>query len=130
MRPKLDRFQPYAFTLLRIMAGFLFSLHGVQKLFGLLGARMTPPPFTLLWTAGVLEAIGGALVIAGLFTRPVAFVLSGEMAAAYFRSHAPRGFWPIMNAGELAALYSFVFLYFVFAGAGPWSLDRLLRKRS
>jgi putative oxidoreductase len=81
--------------------------------------------FSLIGLAGVLELFGGALLLVGLFTRPVAFILSGEMAFAYFMAHAPRGFWPILNGGELAALYSFVFLYLAAAGGGPWSLDRL-----
>jgi putative oxidoreductase len=84
---------------------------------------------SLLGVGGILEAVGGILILAGLFTRCVAFVLCGEMAFAYLTRHAPRGFWPITNGGELAVLYSFIFLFLVFAGAGPWSLDRFLRKR-
>jgi putative oxidoreductase len=80
--------------------------------------------------AGVLETFGGILLLAGLFTRPVAFVLCGEMAVAYFRAHAPRGFWPIANGGELAVLYCFIFLYLAVAGAGPVSLDRIIWKKS
>jgi putative oxidoreductase len=84
---------------------------------------------SLSGAAGVIEVFGGALLLAGLFTRPVAFVLSGQMAAAYFLRHASRDFWPILNGGELAALYSFLFLYFAAAGGGPWSLDALMRGR-
>ena len=121
--------EPHLRSALRIAAGFLFSLHGVQKLFGWLGGR-TADAFSLFWAAGVLETFGGLLILVGLGTRPVAFLLSGEMAVAYFMNHAPRGFWPIVNGGELAALYGFLFLYFFVAGPGPWSLDRLFRKGS
>ena len=79
--------------------------------------------------AGVLECFGGLLIALGLFTRPVAFLLCGEMAVAYFKQHLPRGVWPINNSGELAVLYCFIFLYLVSAGAGPWSLDRLIRRK-
>lgn len=125
----LGSLQPHLLSLLRIVAAFTFSLHGVQKLFGWLGGRGTAA-FTLPWTDGVLETFGGLLLLLGLGTRPVAFLLSGEMAVAYFMNHAPRGFWPIRNGGELAALYCFLFLYLWAAGPGPWSLDRLVRKGS
>ena len=85
---------------------------------------------SLMWTAAVLETAGGLLLVLGLFTRPVAFLLCGEMAVAYFRQHSPRGFWPILNGGELAVLYCFIFLYLAIAGAGPVSLDRLIREKS
>ena len=113
------------------MAGLLFMAHGTQNLFGFPAGpkpRRTLPLTSLMGFAGVLEFVGGLLLLLGLFTRPVAFVLSGMMAVAYFMRHAGRGFWPATNGGELAALYCFVFLYFVFAGGGPWSLDRLLRR--
>ncbi len=107
-------------------------LHGLQKFgaFGGIGghgARVTA--FTIFWFAAVLEGIGGSLLILGLFTRPVAFILCGEMAVAYFRAHAPRGFWPVTNGGELAVLYCFLFLYLATAGGGPVSIDRLIDKR-
>ncbi|MBI1789493.1 MAG: DoxX family protein [Acidobacteria bacterium] len=125
--------QSLGLSLLRMVAGFTFSLHGAQKVFGVFGGMggkgATAAVFTQIWTAGVLEAAGGALILLGLCTRPVAFVVCGEMAVAYFRAHAPRGFWPILNGGELAALYCFIFLYLVVAGAGPLSLDRLIRKK-
>lgn len=128
---KTASLQPYFLFLLRIVAGFTFSLHGVQKLFGLLGGMggtgAKAQFFTVIWFAGFLEAVGGALILLGLFTRPVAFLLSGQMAVAYFWGHFPKGFWPILNSGELAALYSFIFLYLFAAGAGPWSLDHLFR---
>ena len=120
-------------TALRVVAGLLFMQHGVQKLFGLL----LPPdqPFTgmpeamsLMWTAGVLEVFGGALMVLGLFTRVVAFLLSGMMAVAYFMVHAKQGPWPILNQGELAVLYCFVWLAFAGAGAGPYSLDALIAR--
>lgn len=130
---KIASFQPYALSLLRIIAGFGFCLHGFQKIFGVLGgAGGSGQPAQLLsqaWVAGILELVGGLLILVGLFTAPVAFILSGQMAVAYFQAHAPRGFWPIENRGELAMLYSFLFLYLFTAGPGPWSLDRLLRKK-
>lgn len=120
-------------SVLRIVAGFTFSFHGFQKLFGLFGGMggtgATAQLFTLPWVAGVLELTGGALLLLGLFTRPVAFILSGEMAVGYFMFHFPRGFLPIQNGGELAVLYCFVFLYLSVAGAGPLSADALFRKK-
>jgi putative oxidoreductase len=128
---------PRALSVLRIVAGFLFMQHGLQKVFGILmppaapGAPPRPPfdPLSTMGIGGLLELVGGALLIVGLFTRPVAFVLSGLMAVAYFGWHSPAGFWPIVNRGELAALYSFVFLYLAFAGGGPWGLDAALGGR-
>lgn len=117
-------FESYAHALLRIVAGFTFSMHGLQKLFGLLGGHRVQL-LSLLGLAGVLESVGGLLILLGLFTRPVAFVLCGEMAVAYFKTHNPRGFWPATNGGELAVLYCFIFLLLMAAGAGPLSLDRL-----
>ena len=119
-------------SILRIVTGFLFMQHGAQKLFGVL---VVPPKgavelFSLLGLAGVLEFFGGLFILLGLFTRPVAFILSGLMAVAYFMAHAPKGFWPVLNKGELAVLYCFVFLYLAAAGGGPWSLDHLRGKRS
>jgi putative oxidoreductase len=121
---------PHLLSILRIITAFLFMQHGAQKIFGLLGgSRGGPPSFpTLPWIAGVLEFFGGLLILIGLFTRPVAFILSGLMAVAYFKAHAPREFWPLLNGGELAALYSFVFLYLSAAGGGPWSLDSIWRR--
>jgi putative oxidoreductase len=116
-----------AINLLRIVAGFLFWQHGVQKLFGVLGRDAPVEFFSLPGLAGVLETVGGALLVLGIFTRPVAFILSGEMAWAYFSAHAPNGFWPIMNRGELAALYSFLFLYLAARGGGAFSVDGLLK---
>ena len=114
------------------MAAFTYSLHGWQKFFGVFGGigGGRPSLSSPLGVAGILETFGGALLILGLFTRPVAFLLSGEMAVGYFRTHAPRGFWPLVNGGELAVFYCFMFLWLSAAGAGPWSLDRLLRRKN
>lgn len=131
------KWMPRVLSVLRIIAAFLIMQHGAQKVFGVL--TPTPPPgapsshgtfslFSLTGVAGVLELFGGLLLFLGLFTRPVAFILSGLLAVAYFMAHAPGGFWPILNRGELAALYSFVFLFLSVAGGGEWSLDRLLRR--
>ena len=116
---------PYALAALRIMAALMFLAHGTQKLFSFPNAfPMGGPPamFTLLWFAAIIELVGGILVAIGLFTRPAAFVMSGMSAVAYFYAHAPRAFYPIMNGGELAALYCFVFLYIAAAGPGRFSL--------
>lgn len=125
--------EPYARSVLRLVVGFTFSEHGLQKLVGLFGGMggggARAHPFSLLWAAGCLEAGGGLLILLGLFTTPVAFILCGEMAVAYFRAHFPRGFFPIRNGGELAVLYCFIFLYLMLAGPGPLSLDRILRKK-
>ena len=122
---------PKLLSVLRIVAAFLFMQVGSAKLFAFPAAIMptggTAPLGSLPWFAGVLEVFGGALLLVGLFTRPVAFLLSGEMAVAYFYGHAPQGFWPVLNMGTDAALYAFLFLYFSAAGAGPWSLDALVR---
>jgi putative oxidoreductase len=120
----LDAWAPRLLGALRIVTGFLFMMHGMQKLLGFPAPfPMALPAFSLLWFAGVLELVGGALVLVGLFTRPVAFVLSGEMAFAYFLEHAPASFWPVLNGGDPAILYCFIFLYLVAAGAGSWSVD-------
>lgn len=128
----MRRFEPYGRSILRIITGFLFSLHGLQKvtgMFGGMGGNGASAAFgSLLWVAGVLELVGGLAILLGLFTRPVAFLLCGEMAVAYFRSHAPRGVWPIANGGELAVLYCFIYLYLFTAGPGPLSVDRLVRR--
>ena len=120
--------EAYAYSALRIVTGFLFLFHGLQKLFGMFGGR-TVELLSLRGVAGVIELVGGTLVMLGMFTSPVAFICSGQMAFAYFISHHPQNVWPIMNRGELAALYCFVFLYIAARGAGPLSLDRLLWKR-
>ena len=121
------RLAPYLQSLLRIVAAFLFIQFGTAKLFAFPAAVMpgggTAPLASLPGIAGALEAFGGALLLVGLFTRPVAFLLCGEMAVAYFIGHAPKGFWPVLNQGHPAILFCFVWLYLSAAGAGPWSLD-------
>ena len=118
-------------SLLRIVAAFLFMAHGTQKLFGWPATepQQTVELFSLPGLAGVLETFGGLLLLLGLFTRPVAFVLAGEMAFAYFMAHAPRGFWPILNRGEVPVLLCFLFLYLAAAGGGAWSLDAARQSR-
>ncbi|MFL6282190.1 MAG: DoxX family protein [Pyrinomonadaceae bacterium] len=117
-------------SVLRIVTGFLLIAHGAQKLFGFLAPPGMPAATlgSLMWVAGVLEFFGGLLFLIGLFTRPVAFILSGLLAVAYFTAHAPGGFWPLQNKGELAVLYCFVFLFFAVAGGGEWAVDRLIRR--
>jgi putative oxidoreductase len=112
---------------LRIVAAFIFLMHGTQKLFAYPGGARAPL-MSLLGAAGAIELVGGSLLLLGLFTRPVAFVLAAEMAVAYFRTHAPRGGWPILNGGELAVLFCFLWLFFWAAGPGPLSLDALRRR--
>jgi putative oxidoreductase len=118
-----------ALDIVRVLMGFLFFCYGLRKMFGLLGED--PEPFlSLQWYAGVIELFGGAAIMAGLFTRPVAFLCSGEMAFAYFINHNPRGFFPIQNGGERAALFCFYFLFLSAVGAGKWSLDARLGRRA
>jgi putative oxidoreductase len=124
------RWAPYLRSVLRIVAAFSFMTHGTQKLFAVPSAQPQEAVSlaSLAGLAGVLETFGGLLLLIGLFTRPVAFLLSGEMAVAYFLRHAPLGFWPIVNRGEVAALFCFVWLYLAAAGPGPWSLDARWRR--
>lgn len=131
----MTRFRDVTVALLRIVAGLLFMQHGLQKLFGWLGGfggqpGATAELFSLMGLAGVLETVGGLLILLGLFTRPVAFVLAGEMAVAYFMAHAPNGIWPIQNGGEPAALFAFIFLFFSANGAGPFSIDQMIGGRT
>lgn len=129
MESILNTWRPRVLSILRIVAAFLFMQHGTQKMFGFPAPqRQEFDLFSLAGVAGTLEVFGGFLVLVGLFTRPVAFLLSGLMAFAYFIAHAPQSFWPILNGGELAALWSFLFLYLSFAGGGEWSLDRIRAK--
>ena len=115
---------PRMLSVLRIMTGLLFLEHGTQKLLGF-PPRANPGPalLSLIGVQGILELVGGLLILIGLFTRPVAFILAGDMAVAYFMAHAPRGFFPTLNGGQLAILFSFVFLYLFVAGGGVWSVD-------
>jgi len=125
----INRLAPRVLSILRIIVALLFLEHGSSKLFGF-PSPMTPPPlWTMEWFSGVIEFAGGALLTLGLFTRPAALIMSGEMAIGYFMFHAPRSFFPALNGGDPAILYGFVFLYLVFAGAGPWSLDALWSRR-
>ena len=116
------RLAPWFYVLLRVMAGLAFAEHGAQKLFGVLGGRAVSLA-TQYGIAGIIEFVGGIMIALGLFTAPVAFVASGQMAWAYFQQHLPRGFWPIQNGGELAVLYCFIFLYISAIGSGKFSLD-------
>lgn len=131
---KWSAWSPQLLSVLRIAAAFMFMLAGTSKLFafpvgmppnGATAAVMTQP-----WIGGVLEVLGGGLLLFGLFTRPVAFLLAGEMAVAYFQFHQPKAFWPTVNGGVSAALYCFIWLYISAAGAGPWSLDAARRRKA
>jgi putative oxidoreductase len=120
-----EKWSPYFLCLLRVVIALLILQHGGQKVFGYPQSRLaTPPLFSLAGISGLLELVGGLLLLLGLFTRPAAFILSGEMAVAYFMVHFPLARWPIHNHGELAVIYCFVFLYLAAAGPGPLSLDR------
>ena len=123
-----DRFAPCVLSILRIMSALLLLQHGFSKFFAWPMVMKQPAMFSLFWWAGMIEIVGGVLLLLGLFTRPVAFILSGELAFAYFIGHAPKGFFPLLNSGEPAVLFCFVFLYLAFAGGGPWSIDALLRR--
>ena len=121
-------YAPTVLSLVRIAVALLFFEHGSSRMIRF-PTQALEPLFSLHWFAGAIEFAGGALVALGLFTRAAAFIMSGEMAFAYFLSHAPHGFYPIINRGDAAILYCFVVLYLVFAGAGPWSLDDLWRRQ-
>lgn len=123
----MTTWQSRALGLLRIVVGFTFTCHGVQKLLGLFGGLggHAAHPGSLPWFGGLIETIGGVLIFLGLFTRPVAFILSGEMAVAYFLVHAPRGILPLRNGGELAVVYCFLFLFLATAGGGAFSVDAM-----
>jgi putative oxidoreductase len=123
----MERYSEAAYALLRVVAGLLFLCHGLQKVFGVLGGHKVTEGLLLL--GGWIELVGGALVALGLFAVPAAIIASGEMAAAYFKSHAPQSFWPIENKGELAVLYCFLFLFIALRGAGPFSLAAMIRRR-
>ncbi len=121
---KLSRYQPYALAALRIITALLFIEHGTQKLFGFPASQMEGSLPTLLLVAALLELVGGILILVGLFTRPVAFLLSGQMAVAYFMAHAPKSVFPALNGGDAAILFCFIFLFFVTSGPGAFSLDK------
>ena len=123
------RYEKSVHGIMRIVIGFLFMTHGGQKLFGWFGAEQPAELLSRMGVAGVLEFFGGIMVMLGLFTRPVAFVLSGQMAVAYFWIHVPNGLFPWANRGELAAIYSFVFLFLAAAGGGNFSIDNIMAKK-
>ncbi len=127
---RMERFRPYILSILRIVVGLLFLEHGLSKVFNFPAPSPVPSLSGLLILAAILETIGAALFLVGAYTRIVAFILSGEMAFAYFMAHAPRSFYPVVNAGELAVLFCFIFLYFAFAGGGPLSVDRAMLKQA
>ena len=125
-----NEWEPRVLSIMRIMVGLLFMEHGTAKLLGFPASPSAAPAlFGLLWFSGLIELVGGALVAVGLFTRIAAFIMSGEMAIGYFMVHAPRNFFPMLNQGDAAVLYCFIFLYFAVAGGGDWSLDRLISRR-
>jgi putative oxidoreductase len=121
---RMETWRPYILSILRIVVGLLFLQHGLSKVFNFPAPSPVPSLSGLLILAAFLETVGALLFVVGAYTRIVAFILSGEMAFAYFMAHAPRSFYPVVNGGELAVVYCFIFLYFAFAGGGPWSVDR------
>ena len=123
----LERWRPFLLSILRVVAALLFLQSGLSKFFGFPAAG--PPLAGLIILAAIIEVIGSLLLLVGLYTRLAALVMSGEMAFVYFMAHAPKSFYPAVNGGTLAILYCFVFLYFVFAGGGPWSVDRVVLKQ-
>jgi putative oxidoreductase len=126
---RLSAWSPQMLSVLRIMTGLIFMEHGTQKLLNFPPATRVIDLSTLSGKAAFFELIGGALIAFGLFTRPAAFICSGVMAVAYFYAHAPKNFFPVVNGGDAAILYCFVFLYLCFAGAGPWSADAAMRRK-
>ena len=125
MRQTAQRFAPAVLSIVRIMVSLLLLQHALSKFFGFPMAMRTPPLFSLYWFAGAIELVGGALLLIGQFTRPVAFILSGHLAFAYFIGHAPKGFYPLTNGGEAAVLFCFIFLYIACAGGGPIGIDAM-----
>ena len=125
-----ENWVPRLLSVLRIVAALLFLEHGTEKLFDFPASHMMPPAMSLLWFAGIIELVGGALVLIGLFTRPAAFILSGEMAVAYWTTHARISAFPTLNNGDAAILFCFVFLFLAAAGPGPWSIDAMRSRRA
>ena len=123
----LEKGRPYILSVLRIVVALLFIEHGLEKYFGFPSAG--PPMTMLLYVQGVIEIVGGILLLIGAYTRVVAFILAGDMAVAYFMAHFPRSFFPAVNGGDAAVLYCFAFFYMFFAGGGPWSFDRTALKQ-
>lgn len=128
IRSVAERWAPRVLSILRIISALVILQYGMQKFFGFPAPRPVQP-MSLVWFAGLLELILPPLLLVGFLTRPVAFLLAGEMAVAYFIGHAPRGFYPVLNGGNLAIMFCFTFLYLAFAGGGPWSVDAMLEKR-
>ncbi|MDK1494699.1 DoxX family protein [Sinorhizobium sp. 7-81] len=128
----LDRYSPYALAALRIVTALIFMEHGTQKMFGFPGPpeQGLPALFSLSGISGLMELVGGLFILVGLLTRPVAFLLAGEMAVAYWMVHAPQSFFPVLNGGDASILYCFVFLLLVFTGPGAWSIDGTLSAKS
>ncbi|WP_299556890.1 DoxX family protein [uncultured Mycolicibacterium sp.] len=126
---RLDAFAPAVLSIVRIVFGLLFLVHGTAKLFGWPGGEAIPAGTWPFWWAGLIELVTGLLITVGLFTRAAAFVAAGQMAVAYFWMHLPNGFWPIANKGEPAVLFCFFFLALVVLGAGAWSVDAVLARR-
>lgn len=129
MKGFLGKFSPQLYALLRIVSGLLFAMHGSQKLFGLPGDNPPVELASMMGFAGIVELVGGLLIAIGLFTSIAAFIAAGQMAVAYFMAHAPKASLPILNQGELAVLFCFLFLYFAAQGSGIWSVDAALRSR-
>jgi putative oxidoreductase len=127
--PFLNGWSPYLLSLLRMVAAFVYMEHGTQKLFGFPAPFPMPHLPPLFLAGGIIETFGGALLLIGLFTAPVALIVSGEMAVAYFLMHAPHGFWPLVNHGEPVVLNCFIFLFLASTGGGPWSVDRWFQSR-
>jgi putative oxidoreductase len=128
LRDRVETLSPYVLSIVRIVVALLFFEHGLSKMVGF-PTGTARELFTLSWYSGAIEFVTGALLVLGLATQAMAFIASGEMAFAYFLAHAPQSFYPIVNRGEGAILYCFIFLYIAFAGGGPWSLDAVLHKR-
>lgn len=124
MFDRLSTYAPQGLAVVRVVAGLLFLLHGTQKLLGFPASEFQPPLFSLFGAAGIIEIIAGAMIIAGFFTRPAAFIASGTMAVAYWMVHAPGNLFPTNNGGDAAILFCFVFLYLAFAGPGAWSVNK------
>lgn len=125
----LTAWQPRILSVLRMVSGLIFMLHGTQKLLGVPAGKHVVEAFSLPWTAGVIEIVCGLAILVGFMTRPAAFLASGTMAVAYWMAHAPRDVFPTNNGGDAAILYCFIFLYLVFAGPGPWSIDAMMKKQ-
>lgn len=123
MERYIGSYAPYLYAILRIVAGLMFAMHGTQKLFGWPGGQDTVDLASLMGLAGIIELVGGLMIVFGFFTGYAAFIASGEMAVAFFMAHAPQGWNPLLNDGETAVLYCFLFLYMAARGSGPWSID-------